>query len=113
MSSSSGFMNSNSFSLILPVWLRLTHLSASELPQEERPRGYTLCFLCADCSIGYMNQISEYEGPTEEGVRLYEAHMNRIKLRIDEARGLLYKKSSDERDLLYAVLQLRIAIEET
>lgn len=75
--------------------------------------GYTLCFLCPYCIIGYMNQISEYEGPTEEDVRLYEAHMNRIKLRIDEARGLLYKKSSDERDLLYAVLQLRIAIEET
>lgn len=60
----------------------------------------------------YESDIS-VRGPTEEDVRLYEAHMNRIKLRIDEARGLLYKKSSDERDLLYAVLQLRIAIEET
>lgn len=60
-----------------------------------------------------MNQTPEYDGPTEEDVRLYEAHMERIKLRIDEVRELLYKKPSDEHDLLYAVLQSRIAIEET
>ena len=60
-----------------------------------------------------MNKTPEDGAPTVEDVRLYEAHMERIKLRIEEARGLLYKKPSDERDLLYAVLQLRIAIEET
>ena len=51
--------------------------------------------------------------PTAEDVRHYEAHMERIKLRVNEARGLLYKKPADERHTLYAALQLRIAIEET
>lgn len=60
-----------------------------------------------------MNQTPEYDGPNAENVRLYEAPMERIKLRIDEAMGRLYKKPSNESDLLYAVLQLRIAIEET
>lgn len=60
-----------------------------------------------------MNQTPEDNAPTAEDVRFYAAHMERIKLRIDEARGLLYKKPADERDTLYAALQLRMAIEET
>src|SRR5699024_5601262 len=60
-----------------------------------------------------MNQTPEDNAPTAEDVRFYAAHMERIKLRIDEARGLLYQKPSDERDTLYAALQLRMAIEET
>lgn len=60
-----------------------------------------------------MNEIPEDQGPPEEDVRLYLAHMERIKLRIEEARRLLQKSRFNERDTLYAALQLRIAIEET
>jgi hypothetical protein len=42
----------------------------------------------------------------------YAKLSERIKLRIDEARSLLYGEAMDERDVLYATLQLRLSIEE-
>ena len=38
--------------------------------------------------------------------------MSRVKLRIDEASELLHTTPIDERDLIYACLQMRLAIEE-
>lgn len=60
-----------------------------------------------------MNEMFADQGPPADDVRLYVAHMERIKLRIEETRRLLHKIRPDERDTLYAALQLRIAIEET
>lgn len=47
-----------------------------------------------------------------EDQKLYRRQIARVKLRLDEARHLLYRPKGDERDLLYATLQLRLAIEE-
>ncbi|WP_218221590.1 hypothetical protein [Nesterenkonia sp. Act20] len=59
--------------------------------------------------------MSEVSAPDVmvEDQKLYMRQMVRVKLRLEEARHLLYKAKRDERDLLYATLQLRLAIEET
>lgn len=48
--------------------------------------------------------------PTLE-LELYSKIMTRVKLRIEEARGLVFS-AKDERDAVYAAIQLRLAIEE-
>lgn len=58
-----------------------------------------------------MSRVSALVGRVEER-ELYARQISRVKLRIDEARHLLCKAQKDERDLLYATLQLRLSIEE-
>ena len=49
---------------------------------------------------------------TEQDRNLYCAVMSKVKLRIDEAGRLVWKRGMDERDLIYGAIQLRLAIKE-
>lgn len=63
-----------------------------------------------------MNEEATFDDPeyrtTQQDRNSYVAVMSRVKLRIDEAEKELRKPQGDERNIIYAALQLRLAIEE-